>query len=218
MSPTINVGSSAEFSKILSSSTIVVTDFYADWCGPCKAISPVFESLSTKYAKPNRITFTKVNVDNQQAISQQYGVRAMPTFLIFRSGTVIQTIQGADKNALTAGITNAIKLAGPTQPTFSSAGRTLGGTSSHTSLSRPTDYKKFFDVIIMFFGIYFISLFSLDAYKGAMESPFNVNMQVGNAGSGTRRGTSGLNQGERRSGAAVKVGKKLGTISDLGGD
>jgi thioredoxin 1 len=76
MSPTVAVGSSGEFSKILSTSSIVITDFYADWCGPCKAISPVFESLSEKHSKPGRITFTKVNVDNQQAIAQQYGVKA----------------------------------------------------------------------------------------------------------------------------------------------
>ena len=139
----------------------------------------------------------------------------MPTFLIFRSGSVIQTIQGADQNALTAGITNAVKLAGPSQPTFSSAGRTLGGASPRTSLSRPTNYKQFIDVILGFFGLYFISLFSLDAYKGAMESPFNVHMKVDSSGSGR---TSGLSQGEKRSGAATKVGKKLGTIADLGGD
>jgi thiol-disulfide isomerase/thioredoxin len=49
---------------------------YADWCGPCKTISPVFESLSTKFSKPRAITFTKVNVDNQQEIAQKYGVSA----------------------------------------------------------------------------------------------------------------------------------------------
>lgn len=97
MSPTVSIGSSAQFSKLLGTSSIVITDcksihsidhprpgvlltsfhqVYADWCGPCKTISPTFESLSTKYSKPNRITFTKVNVDNQQEIAQQYGVSA----------------------------------------------------------------------------------------------------------------------------------------------
>ncbi|CAG8958494.1 hypothetical protein HYFRA_00009808 [Hymenoscyphus fraxineus] len=214
MSPTIPIGSSSEFSKILSTSSIVVTDFYADWCGPCKAISPTFEGLSSKYAKPNRITFTKVNVDNQQAIAQQYGVRAMPTFLIFRSGSVIQTIQGADRAGLTTAVENAVKLAGPTQPTFSSAGRTLGGTP-RASLNRPVNFKSYLDAVIMFFGLYFISLFSLDATRAAEESPFNVH----NEGKVTFGNSSGGNApAARRSGATTQAGKKLGTIADLGGD
>jgi thiol-disulfide isomerase/thioredoxin len=49
---------------------------YADWCGPCKAIAPTYESLSTKHSKPNKVTFTKVNVDQQQGIARQYGVSA----------------------------------------------------------------------------------------------------------------------------------------------
>jgi thiol-disulfide isomerase/thioredoxin len=98
MSPTVNISSSAEFSKILGSSTVVIADctipslpvsssssswpftnietVYADWCGPCKAIAPTYESLSTKHSKPNKVTFTKVNVDNQQDIARQYGVSA----------------------------------------------------------------------------------------------------------------------------------------------
>ncbi len=59
-------------------------------------IAPTFESLSTKYSKPNKITFCKVDVDKQQEIASQYGVRAMPTFLILHNGSVIQTIQGAN--------------------------------------------------------------------------------------------------------------------------
>ncbi|EHK96495.1 putative Thioredoxin-like protein [Glarea lozoyensis 74030] len=201
MSPTVAIGSSGEFSKILSTSSIVITDF--------------FESLSTKYSKPNRITFTKVNVDNQQAIAQLYGVRAMPTFLIFRSGTVIQTIQGADRGGLTTAIENAIKLAGPSKPTFSSAGRTLGGSTPRASLARPFNYQRYIDILISFFGLYFISLFSLDAYKAAEESPFNIYNEAKSKG---YTAPGGARLGEKRTGAATQIGKKLGTIADLGGD
>ncbi|KAF4632782.1 hypothetical protein G7Y89_g5349 [Cudoniella acicularis] len=217
MSPTISIDSPAEFSKILGSSTIVITDFYADWCGPCKAISPTFEALSTKYAKPNRITFTKVNVDNQQAIAQQYGVRAMPTFLIFRSGTVIQTIKGADQRGLTTAIENAVKLGGPAKPTFSSQGRTLGGTAPRASLNRPVDWSKYTDTIIAFLMLYLSSLFSLDAYKSCEESPFNVMRDARDGGSTVGRGAGGGTSGVKRTGAAAQVGKKLGTIADLSG-
>jgi len=209
---TVSIGSSAQFSKLLSTSTIVVADFYADWCGPCKAIAPTYESLSTKHSKPNRVTFTKVNVDNQQEIAQKYGVRAMPTFMIFRSGSVINTIRGADTRGLTNAIESAVKLAGPATPVYSSAGRTLGGTPARgTSLSRPYNFKPIFDTIIAFLALYFTTLFSLDAYGAGENSPFNIN----------RAGTaqpSGSTLGVKRTGAAAQVGKKLGTIADLGGD
>lgn len=144
----------------------------------------------------------------------------MPTFLIFRSGSVIQTIQGADQQGLTSAVENAVKLAGPAQPTFSSAGRTLGGSGAtpRTSLARPFNFKSYVDAVIMFFGLYFISLFSLDAIKAAEESPFNIHNDGKSGGStvGNNRGGNGL--GVKRSAVATQVGKKLGTIADLGGD
>ncbi|KAF8855242.1 thioredoxin-like protein [Acephala macrosclerotiorum] len=207
----VSIGSSAQFSKLLTTSTIVVADFYADWCGPCKAVAPTYESLATKHSKPNRITFTKINVDNQQAISQQYGVRAMPTFMIFKFGSVINTIRGADVRGLTTAIESTVKLAGAAAPAYSSVGRTLGGTPARgTTVSRPFNFKKLVDTIIAFFGLYFISLFSFDAYAAAENSPFNVNRPA------QPRVTPGANPGEKR--AAPQTGKKLGTIAGLGGD
>ncbi|RDL36148.1 Thioredoxin-like protein [Venustampulla echinocandica] len=218
MASTVSIGSSAEFSKILSTSNIVITDFYADWCGPCKTISPTFESLATKYSKPGRITFTKVNVDSQQAIAQQYGVRAMPTFLIFRSGSVINTIKGADPRGLTTAIENAVKLAGPAKPTFSSQGRTLGGTAPRgTSLARPFNWQGYVDAVLSFLVLYVTTLFTLDAYKAGEDSPFNVNRTAREGGSTVGRSAGAPSLGTKRSGAAVAVGKRLGTIADLSG-
>lgn len=70
------ITSPSHFSTVLSSSTYVVVDFYADWCGPCKAIAPVFAHLATAEHKPGRIVFVKVDVDSQQSIAKQYGVSA----------------------------------------------------------------------------------------------------------------------------------------------
>jgi thioredoxin-like negative regulator of GroEL len=70
------ISSSGEFQKLLSANTTVITDFYADWCGPCKAIAPIFEQLATSHAQPGKVAFAKVNVDEQADIAQKYGVSA----------------------------------------------------------------------------------------------------------------------------------------------
>lgn len=150
-------------------------------------IAPTFESLSTKYTKPGKITFCKVNVDNHQAIAQSHGVSAMPTFLIFKSGAVIETIRGANPPALTAAVEKAIKLAGTAAPgaSFANPGRTLGaggsnGSNSSSSSSSATPARRggsntlggrswtsslspfnIINTLLTFFGLYFVSLFSV---------------------------------------------------------
>jgi thioredoxin-like negative regulator of GroEL len=75
-SKVISVTSTQHFNTIRSGSTYTIVDFYADWCGPCKVISPVFEQLAAAESKPGRIVFAKVNVDNQREIAGNYGVSA----------------------------------------------------------------------------------------------------------------------------------------------
>jgi hypothetical protein len=86
----------------------------------------------------------------------------MPTFMIFRNGTAVETIRGADPRRLASAVEAAVKTAGPAKPVFSSTGRTLGGPSvRNTSLQRPTDFNRLIQAIIRFFGLYFISLFAV---------------------------------------------------------
>ncbi|KAI1820464.1 thioredoxin-like protein [Xylaria intraflava] len=227
MSGTVHIASAGEWQRILSSSTIVVSDFYADWCGPCKMIAPTFESLSTKYSKPGKITFCKVNVDNQQSISKSHGVTAMPTFLIFKSGSVIETIRGANPPALTAAVEKAVKLANAPGASFAMPGRTLGGSGSTsgaassrssggnspasrswTSLSP----SNFINSLLTFFGLYIVSLLSFDPYKAAERSDFNLNKPRAppapiKLGGGRPAGGSGA--------AARPSG--IRTLADLGG-
>ncbi|RMJ20934.1 PITH domain-containing protein [Aspergillus sp. HF37] len=96
----VNISSKEQFSSLLSSSRILVADFHADWCGPCKAIAPAYEQLARQLTRPNRITFTKINVDEQQDIAKAYGVSAMPTFIIFERGRPVSTVRGADSRKL----------------------------------------------------------------------------------------------------------------------
>ena len=104
MSKTVHIESTSHFSNLLASSSVVVADFYADWCGPCKQIAPIYEQLSAQLSRPNKITFTKINTDNQQELSRSYGVTAMPTFMIFKNAQRIESIQGADPRKLSAAV------------------------------------------------------------------------------------------------------------------
>ncbi|KAK3996404.1 thioredoxin-like protein [Cladorrhinum sp. PSN332] len=183
MGGAVHIDSPAQWRQILTANAVVIADFHADWCGPCKMIAPHFEGLAGKYTKPNKIAFVKVNVDNQQAIAQQYGVRAMPTFLVFNNSSVINTIQGANPPALTAAVEKAIKLAGAGGgSSFGTAGQRLGGVplggqrvGGGGSVARPVqwDLNNLINMIWTFFGLYLTSLFSLDPYKAAENSQYN---------------------------------------------
>ncbi|ERF68049.1 hypothetical protein EPUS_06439 [Endocarpon pusillum Z07020] len=104
MSKTVHIESTAQFSSLIASSKIVVADFHATWCGPCKQIAPMYEQLSAQLSRPQKITFTKIDVDQQQELAGSYGVTAMPTFMIFKNGRSIQTIRGADPKQLSAAV------------------------------------------------------------------------------------------------------------------
>lgn len=76
----------AAFKDLLTANKLVIVDFYADWCPPCKAIAPLYANLAAKHAVEGRLAFVKVNVDTAPAIAQEYSVSAMPSFLFFADG------------------------------------------------------------------------------------------------------------------------------------
>jgi thioredoxin 1 len=77
----------------LESTTPVLVDFWAEWCGPCKMIAPLLDELADEYDGKAKIG--KVNIDEQQALATQYGIRAIPTLLLFSKGQVADQIVGA---------------------------------------------------------------------------------------------------------------------------
>lgn len=85
----------------------VLVDFYADWCGPCKAMSPVIDALTKEY--DGKIKVCKVNVDDCQGLAAQFGIMSIPTFMVFKGKDVIAKMVGMqDKKTLTGAIDKAL--------------------------------------------------------------------------------------------------------------
>jgi len=103
----IHVTDSSFEGEVLKSEVPVMLDFWAEWCGPCKAIAPVLEELATEYN--GKIIVAKLNVDQNPSTPQKYAVRGIPTLMIFQNGNVIGTKVGqASKSQLAAFIDSTI--------------------------------------------------------------------------------------------------------------
>ena len=83
--------------EVLQSDVPVVVDFWAEWCGPCRAIAPIMNELAAQYGE--QVKIVKMNIDEQRETPAKYGVRAIPTILAFKGGQVTEQLQGARPKA-----------------------------------------------------------------------------------------------------------------------
>jgi len=104
---TITVSDDNFEAEVLNSSEPVVVDFWADWCGPCKAMAPALDEVATEME--GKVKVVKVNIDEGPGATEKYGVRAVPTLMVFKDGEVIDTRTSAQqKSALEEWISSHI--------------------------------------------------------------------------------------------------------------
>jgi thioredoxin 1 len=85
-------------SVVLDSSKPVLVDFWAEWCGPCRQVSPIVDEIGTEYA--DKLEVVKVNVDNEPALAQQYGITGIPALQVFQGGQLVKQMVGARPKAV----------------------------------------------------------------------------------------------------------------------
>lgn len=84
--------------EVLSNTKPVLVDFWAEWCGPCRMVSPIVDELGADYA--DKLDVVKVNVDEEPGLAQQYGITGIPALLVFKGGEIAKTMVGAKPKAI----------------------------------------------------------------------------------------------------------------------
>lgn len=93
MSENVKEVTDADFESVIGSDTPCLVDFWAPWCGPCKAIGPVVDALAGEYA--GKVNIVKMNVDDNPATPGKFGIRAIPTLILFKGGDKVDQVTGA---------------------------------------------------------------------------------------------------------------------------
>lgn len=86
------------FKDVLASNTVVVADFWATWCGPCRMVGPVIESLANDYE--GKAAIGKIDIEENDSLTEEYGIRNVPTVLFFKNGQLVDKVVGAGPRAM----------------------------------------------------------------------------------------------------------------------
>ena len=106
MGDVINVTSSSFEKDVAQAAGLVVVDFWATWCGPCKIISPIVEELATEYA--GKASFGKINTDENPDLASRFNIRGIPTLMFFKNGKNVDQLVGAVPKATLAAKINSL--------------------------------------------------------------------------------------------------------------
>lgn len=94
------------FEEVTGKNNVTVVDFWAPWCGPCRMLAPIFEETSASFG--DDVTFAKINIDEHSVAASKYGVRSIPTLMIFKNGELLSTKTGViSKDVLTEWVQNS---------------------------------------------------------------------------------------------------------------
>jgi len=130
------INSASQLQELIMGNNIVVIDFFATWCGPCKAIAPAYEQLATSCTESGKMVFTKVDVDKQKDIAQAYQITAMPTFVVLKNGAESDRVQGSEMQKLGRVVRELIAESGGSQISASSS------ASGWSGAQIPKGYKN----------------------------------------------------------------------------